>query len=223
MTPATPSRTTPLRKGEETRAIILDAALRQASRSGFEALTIGPLAEVTGLSKSGLFAHFGSKEELQIATVEEAVRRFTEIVFVPATKHARGLPRLRALFENWLVWADRAELPGSCPIQTASVEFDDRPGPVRDALVKQQRRLGVELARAVQMTIDSGEFAADSDPDQFAFEMTGILLVFYQARRLIGEHIAAQRARTAFESRITAFSSAAVVRHDKRPPSRKTT
>lgn len=207
MTRETSTRETPLRKGEETRAIILGAALRQASQSGFEALTIGSLAETTGLSKSGLFAHFGSKEELQIATLEEAVRRYIEFVFVPAIKQPRGLPRLRALFENWLVWTDRTDLPGSCPIQTASVEFDDQPGPVRDAVVRQQRRLEIEVTNTVQMAIDSGEFSADCDPHQFTFELLGFLLVFYQARHLLGETSASRRARTGFERLVSAYSS----------------
>ena len=203
-------REIPLRKGEETRALILETALRQASRSGFEALTIGSLAETTGLSKSGLFAHFGSKEELQIATLDEAVRRYIECVFVPAVKHPRGLARLRALFENWLVWTDRTDLPGSCPIQTASVEFDNQPGAVRDAVVQQQRRLEAEITTTVQMTIDNGQFAAASDARQFTFELLGILLVFYQARHLLGDKGAAKRARTAFERLVSAYSQSSL-------------
>ena len=210
MTRTAPLREIPLRKGEETRATILDAALRQASRSGFEALTIGSLAETTGLSKSGLFAHFGSKEELQIATLDEAVRRFIECVFVPAVKHPRGLKRLRALFESWLVWTDRTDLPGSCPIQTASVEFDSQPGAVRDAVVQQQRRLEKEITTTVQMTIDSGEFAADSDPRQFTYELLGILLVFSQARHLLGDKGATERARTAFERLVAAYAQSSL-------------
>jgi AcrR family transcriptional regulator len=107
-------------KGEETRAQILAAAVQQASAAGFESLTIGTLAERTGMSKSGLFAHFGSKLELQMATLDEAARQFTEQVFMPALKAPRGLKRLRALFENWIVWPMRARLPGGCPVDPAS-------------------------------------------------------------------------------------------------------
>ncbi len=108
------------RKGEETRAQILEAAVQQASEAGFESLTIGTLAERTGLSKSGLFAHFGSRTDLQIAALDESSRRFTEAVFLPALKVPRGLKRLRVLFGNWIVWPERAKLRGSCPMQAAS-------------------------------------------------------------------------------------------------------
>ncbi|MBL8510047.1 MAG: TetR/AcrR family transcriptional regulator, partial [Betaproteobacteria bacterium] len=128
------SAITKLSKGEETRATILKAALRHASAHGFEALTIGGLAEQTGLSKSGLFAHFGSKEELQIATLDEAVRRFNEAALLPALSAPRGLRRLTAIFNNWLTWDSISDLPG-CPLMTAMMEFDDKPGPVRDAVV----------------------------------------------------------------------------------------
>src|SRR3982074_3739797 len=113
MNAATSLRST---KGEETRSQILAAAVEQASAGGFESLTIGTLAEKTGLSKSGLFAHFGSRQELQIAALDEAARQFTEAVFMPAMKAPRGLKRLRALFENWITWPKRASLPGGCPL-----------------------------------------------------------------------------------------------------------
>ena len=117
MNPVAALRTT---KGEETRAQILAAAVEQASAAGFESLTIGSLAERTGMSKSGLFAHFGSKVELQMAALDEAARQFTEAVFMPALKAPRGVKRLRALFENWITWPHRAKLPGGCPIDAAS-------------------------------------------------------------------------------------------------------
>jgi AcrR family transcriptional regulator len=186
-------------KGEETRATILETALRQASGGGFEALTIGTLAERTGLSKSGLFAHFGSKEELQIATIEEAGRRFTEVAFLPALKTPRGLPRLRALFANWLQWTERSGLPGGCPILTAIMEFDDRPGPVRQAILHQQQRLEDEMGRAVQMAVEMGHLTAGTDPRQMVFEMVGILSAFYVARRLHRDPQAEARADAAFE------------------------
>src|SRR5918993_72704 len=122
-------------KGEHTRATILEAALAEASRAGFESLTIGSLAERAGLSKSGLFAHFGSREELQVAAIEAAAARFTETVFLPALKARRGLPRLRALFGNWLGWTRLCGLSHGCPMQAAAIEFDDRPAPVRDAVI----------------------------------------------------------------------------------------
>jgi AcrR family transcriptional regulator len=193
-------------KGEETRAAILETALRQASGGGFEALTIGSLAERTGLSKSGLFAHFGSKEELQIATIEEAGRRFTEVAFLPALKAPRGLPRLQALFANWLQWTERSGLPGGCPIFTAIMEFDDRPGPVRQAILHQQQRLEDEMGRAVQMAVELGHLASATDSRQLVFEMVGILSAFYVARRLHRDPQAESRAYAAFERLVASAS-----------------
>jgi AcrR family transcriptional regulator len=185
-------------KGEETRAAILKAALRHASAEGFEALTIGVLAEKTGLSKSGLFAHFGSKEELQIATLDEAIRRFNEAAVLPALTAPRGLKRLTALFDHWLEWNSRAQLTG-CPMMTAITEFDDKPGPMRDAVVEHMRRSQEGMIRSVQMAIDAGEFAADTDPEQFAFELFGIVATCYRARNLFHDPKAHTRAKLAFD------------------------
>src|SRR6186713_3405423 len=138
-------------KGEDTRAQILAAAVDQASRCGYESLTIGTLAEKTGMSKSGLFAHFGSKLDLQLAALDEAARQFAEQVFAPALKAPRGLRRLRCLFDNWISWPQRANLPGGCPIDAASREYQHQPGPMRDGIVERQNRLDRELARAVQL------------------------------------------------------------------------
>src|SRR6202171_4317919 len=146
-------------KGEETRSQILSAAVEQASSAGFESLTIGTLAEKTGMSKSGLFAHFGSKLELQIASLDECARQFTEAVFLPALKAPRGVRRLRALFENWITWPQRANLPGGCPIDAARREYDHQPGPMRDAVLERQRLLDRELSKAVQLAVDTGELA----------------------------------------------------------------
>jgi AcrR family transcriptional regulator len=185
-------------KGEETRALILKAALQHASVAGFEGLTIGTLAAETGLSKSGLFAHFGSKEELQIATLDEGVRRFSAAAMLPALAAPRGLKRLQAMCDNWITWTERSELKG-CPLMTASQEFDNKPGPVRDAVVEHMRRLQQGLVKSVQMTIDSGEFAANTDADQIAFELFGIISTCYRARNLFHDGQADLRARKAFD------------------------
>src|SRR5271168_3188225 len=140
-------------KGEHTRAAILDAALAQASEGGFESLTIGSLAERAGLSKSGLFAHFGSREELQVAAIEAAAARFTETVFIPALKAPRGLPRLRALFEQWLAWTTHSGLAHGCPMQAAGIDVEDRPGPVSDAAIDQFAGLERSLIRAVELAV----------------------------------------------------------------------
>ena len=187
------------RKGEETRAQILDAAVQQASEAGFESLTIGSLAERTRLSKSGLFAHFGSRTDLQIAALDETARRFTEAVFLPALKAPRGLKRLRALFGNWIVWPEHAKLRGSCPMQAASAEYDDQPGPMRVAVVERQRGLARELAKAVKMAVDCGDLRAGTDPGQFVYEMFGLVLACYHTQRLLGDAGAAARAIAGFE------------------------
>jgi AcrR family transcriptional regulator len=189
-------------KGEETRSAILSVAVEQASAYGFESLTIGGLAEKTGLSKSGLFAHFGSKLDLQIAALDEAARQFTEAVFMPAMKAPRGLKRLKALFENWITWPQRASLPGGCPIDAASREYNHQPGPMRDAVLERQKLLDRELTKGVQMAIDTGELAKDTDPGQFVYDLLGIILSFYRTELLLGEE-AARRARVAFDRLIS--------------------
>jgi AcrR family transcriptional regulator len=197
------------RKGEETRAQILEAAIQQASEAGLESLTIGTLATRAGLSKSGLFAHFGSRVELQIAVLDEAARRFTEAVFMPALQVPRGLRRLQSLFENWISWPEHAKLRGSCPIQAAAAEFDDLPGPMRDAVAERQRALGRELSRAVKMAVESGELRQDTDPRQFVFEMFGLVLACYQTQRLLGDEGAAKRALAGFDRLVEAHRAPA--------------
>lgn len=195
-------------KGEQTRAGILDTAVQLAATDGFAALTIGVLAEKTGLSKSGLFAHFGSKEDLQIATLDEATRRYNAVAFVPALAATRGLARLSALAENWLMWTERSGLI-ACPMMAALAEFDDKPGAVRDRLVEHMQRMHEQIMRAVQMTIDTGEFRPDSDPEQFAFEMFGVVATCYRSRSLFNDPRANERARIAFNRLIDANLSTA--------------
>jgi AcrR family transcriptional regulator len=193
-------------KGEDTRTAILDAALVQASKGGFESLTIGSLAGRAGLSKSGLFAHFGSREELQVAAIEAAAARFTETVFLPALKARRGLPRLRALFDHWLDWTARSGLTHGCPMQAAAVEFDDRPGPVRDAVIEHFARLERELVRAVELAIGEGHLRTNLDTGQFVFDMMGVIFAYYHNARLFRDDKALSRARAAFERLVAAAS-----------------
>jgi AcrR family transcriptional regulator len=187
-------------KGERTRAAILDAALRLVSKAGLDGLTIGTLADATGMSKSGLFAHFGSREELLLAVLAHGQAQFTEVVFQPAMAKPRGLPRLRAMFVHWLDWTESAELPGGCPMIGGASEFDDRPGPVRDMLAGGQRTWIETLKRAVRQAIDEDQLAASTDPEQIAFEMFGIALVVHHHRRLLGYPKARSRALTALDS-----------------------
>jgi AcrR family transcriptional regulator len=186
-------------KGEVTRAQILAAAVEQASAAGFESLTIGTLAERTGLSKSGLFAHFGSKIELQKAALDEAARQFTEQVFLPALKAPRGVKRLRALFENWLAWTKHANLPGGCPIDAASREYQHQPGPMRDAIFERQRHLDRELRKTVQLAVEAGDLAPRTDAAQLVFDLVGLISAFHRAELVSGHEEALRRARASFE------------------------
>jgi AcrR family transcriptional regulator len=199
MNAATATAIRPSTKGEETRAQILSAAVDQASSAGFESLTIGTLAEKTGMSKSGLFAHFGSKLELQLAALDESARQFTVQVFMPALKAPRGVKRLKALFEGWVSWPKRASLPGGCPIDAASREYQHRPGPMRDAVIERQKQLDRELTKAAQLAIDSGEFKPDTDARQVAFEMLSLILAFYRGELVLGTDDSRNHARIAFE------------------------
>jgi AcrR family transcriptional regulator len=187
-------------KGERTKATILDEALRLVSRSGLDGLTIGTLADATGMSKSGLFAHFGSREDLLLAVLAHGQTQFTEVVFRPAMAKPRGLPRLHAMFDNWLDWTESAALPGGCPMIGGASEFDDKPGPVRDMLAAGQRTWIETLKRAVRQAIEEGHVTPETDPEQIAFEMFGIALVVHHHRRLLGYEKARERALTALDS-----------------------
>jgi AcrR family transcriptional regulator len=199
---------TRLSKGEETRAAILDAALKHAATHGYEALTIGVLADKLGMSKSGLFAHFGSKEDLQIATLDEAARRYNVVAFIPALAAPRGLKRLRALFGLWLEWAERSEL-AACPIMAASAEYSSRPGPMRDAVEQHMKRLHLEIMKAVEMAVTSGELKPETEADQVAFEAFGIIASCYQSRNLFQDPRATARAMSAFERLIASHQATA--------------
>ena len=188
-----------MRKGEKTRELILDTSVRLASELGLEGLTIGRLAEELQLSKSGLFAHFGSKDDLQVQTLERAAERFAEVVVAPALAQPSGEPRLRALFERWLEWPRRVKQPGGCVFVAASAELDDRPGPARDRLVALQKAWLATIARVVTSGKRDGKFRADLDAAQVAFEMYGIGLVCHLTARLLRDPRAVERARAAFE------------------------
>ena len=187
-----------LHKGQQTRAAILDAALGQASHMGLEGLSIGALAEVTQMSKSGVFAHFGSREELQISVIREYHARFEEEVFFPAIREPRGLPRLRALFERWIRRVS-VELDSGCIYISGAVEFDDRPGPVRDALVDMVRAWQSALERAIRMAAEEGHLLADTDPLQLLFEIHGLILALHHDARFLRSPGAIMRACTAFD------------------------
>lgn len=191
-------------KGEETRHAILSKAFELATIHGVAGVSIGRLAEETNLSKSGLFAHFGSKEALEVAIVEEASRQFVQGVMVPALRHPRGEPRLRALFDHWLSWGER---PGGCFFVGASTELDDRPGPQRDALVRAQKDWIDEIAKAARIAISEGHFRAQLDADQFAFDLYSIMLGAHLFTRFLREPTARARTQQAFERLVEAARS----------------
>lgn len=188
-----------MNKGADTRERIVQSALRAASIAGLGQLTVGSLAKQLSLSKSGLFAHFGSKEQLQIAVLEEAQRRFLETAVRPAFSQPRGERRVRALFENYLAWTSIDQLPGGCVYITAVVEFDDQPGPVRDAVFVAQGEWARTLARCAELSKEVGDFRADLDTATFAFELQGIFYSLHHYRHLLKDPKWETRARAAFE------------------------
>ena len=190
-----------LTKGESTRLAILDEALQLTSRTGVTSLSIGGLARETGMSKSGLFAHFRSKEELQLQVVGRARDRFVDTVVRPALAAPRGESRVRSLFDGWTQW-EREAFDGGCIFVTLAAELDNRPGPVRDALVASERDWLELLASTASTAISEGHFRADLDTAQFAFEVHGIMLATHHANRLMGDSNGPARGRIAFDSAI---------------------
>ena len=187
----------PLRKGEQTRAAILDAALQLASREGLEGLTIGVLADRMGMSKSGVFAHFGSREDLQIEVLKLYHRQFEQEVFYPSLREPRGLPRLESLFARW-VGRVSVEIASGCIYISGAVEYDDRPGAIREHLVDMVRTWQVALHRAASQAIEEGHLRSDTDPQQLVFEMYGLVLALHHDARFIKRPGSEERAQTGF-------------------------
>lgn len=183
-------------RGLETRRRILDGALELARTAGLEQLTIGTLASSLDLSKSGLFAHFRSKENLQLEVLDAAAARFVSEVVGPAMKAPRGEPRVIALFEQWCRWAERS---GGCIFVAATAELDDKPGVVRDRLVELQQAWLQTLARAARLAVEEGHFRAGTDVEQVAFEFYALLLATHHHTRLLRDPHALKRAKTAFD------------------------
>jgi AcrR family transcriptional regulator len=187
-----------LRKGDATRARILDEATRQVAVRGLTAASLGDVAEAVGLSKSGLFKHFESKEAMQLAVIDQVQARFSAFVWAPAEPLAPGRARLEAIFDRWLDWSEREWAEHGCPLMALSVELDDQPGPLRDALQKGMLRWRRTLMR---------EFAALRDPplDEDAcgaayFQMKSYLLGHSEAKRLMGLPDARRSAQAAFHA-----------------------
>jgi len=209
MTPSSPSPLAPLpvNKGALTRQAILQEAMDLASVSGLEGLTIGSLAEATGLSKSGLFAHFGSKEELQLATVQAARTLFIEQIFAPALAAPRGLKRLCAALAAWLNYAEREMFRGGCFFAAVSVEFDSRPGPVKELVVACMQDWRDSLARLVAEARESGELSRGADPEQLAFEFGALAIGANGAFQLHRDHRSFTMARRAIKERLKTFAA----------------
>lgn len=185
-------------KGEATRTAILDEALQLASTVGFTGLSIGQLADHTGMSKSGLFAHFRSKEQLQLQALAHARARFTDIVVRPTLDAPRGEPRVRELVERWLTW-DRDTLSGGCIFVAATAEYDDQPGPMRDALVRDQSDWVEFIAHVARSAVAEGHFREDLDADQFAFQLLSLMLGLHHVGRLLHDPRALDRCRAGLE------------------------
>ncbi|HJU71857.1 MAG TPA: TetR/AcrR family transcriptional regulator [Paucimonas sp.] len=193
-----------MRKGELTRAAILDVALDLASRDGLEGLTIGLLADRMNMSKSGVFAHFGSREDLQIEVLKLYHQHFEQEVFYPSMKEPRGLPRLRAMFARW-VRRVTVEIASGCIYISGAVEYDDRPGAIREALVGMVRAWQDALFRCVQQAIEMGHLRPDTDPQQMVYEMYGLVLALHHDARFIKRPGSVDRAQLGFERLLTSY------------------
>jgi len=185
-------------KGDSTRAAIVEKGVSLATQVGLEGLTIGRLATDLGLSKSGLFAHFRSKEALQIQVLDAAAERFVDEVVKPAVREPRGEPRVRALFDRWLAWTKTNSGPGGCLFVAAAAELDDRPGPVRDRLVALQKGWLEMIAIVFRTGVTEGVFRPDLDPEEFAHDLYSVMLGFHHASRLMRDPRAEKRANAAF-------------------------
>jgi AcrR family transcriptional regulator len=187
-------------KGELTRQSILERGMWLASSLGLEAVSIGQLAASLDLSKSGLFAHFRSKEALQVQILEHAAARFVELVIKPALAAPRGGPRLRALYDRWMRWPEDSGLPGGCVFVATIFELDDRPGPARETLAAQQRQFLETIANVVRAGVREGHFREDVEGDQVAFELLGIMMSQYHAQRLLRDRRSRAKADAAFDA-----------------------
>jgi AcrR family transcriptional regulator len=192
-------------KGKKTKEKILHTAISLASVYGLQDLSIGRLASESKLSKSGLFAHFNSKENLQAQIIQRVTDLYIEHVLSPAISEPRGIPRIRAIFQNWKNWIDGEIFPGGCLTLASAVEFDDRPGPVQKEVVGMVKSLLQMLERSAQIAVDEGHFRQDADTTQFAYEMNSIVCGYHMSKRLLRDPDAAKRSDEAFEKLLDAF------------------
>lgn len=196
-----------LQKGQQTKQAIVDAALGLSTQIGLEGLSIGVLAEVMRMSKSGVFAHFGSREELQISVIREYFHRFEEEIFAPAMQQARGLPRLEALFGNWMKRV-AVEIQSGCIFISGAVEFDDRSGPVHDALASSVKTWLRAVLRAVVQAKESGHLQSGADEHQIAFEIHGLILALHYEARFLKRQGSIDRANQGFANILMRYGAA---------------
>ncbi len=195
-----------LQKGQQTKLAIVEAALGLAAQIGLEGLSIGVLAEVTQMSKSGVFAHFGSREELQISVIREYFSRFEQEVFYPALAQPRGLPRVRAMFYNWMKRV-AIEIQSGCIFISGAVEFDDRPGAVRDALATSVQTWLNAMDRSVVLAKQCGHLRPETDEHQMAFEIHGLILALHYEARFLKNPGSIERANRGFENILARFGA----------------
>lgn len=199
-----------LAKGQQTKATIVEAALNLATHIGLEGLSIGAIAELTGMSKSGVFAHFGSREELQISVVHEYHDRFEQEVFYPAIEAQRGIPRLRELFGNWMKRTS-IEIDCGCIYISGAVEFDDRTGPVRDALAESVSTWLAAMRRTIEQSQECGDLRADADASQLLFEIHGLILALHYEARFLHSEGSIDRAHAGFNNILARYATEPLV------------
>ena len=193
-------------KGQHTKQVILEAALGLSTQVGLEGLSIGVLAEIAHMSKSGVFAHFGSREDLQISVINEYFHRFEQEIFYPSLKVPRGLPRVKALFHNWMKRV-AVEIQSGCIFISGAVEFDDRPGPVRDALASSVQTWLNALNRAVVLAKQCGHLLPDADEQQMAFEIHGLILALHYEARFLQNPGSIARANQGFDNILARYGA----------------
>jgi AcrR family transcriptional regulator len=202
---ANPAQPTPS-KGAATRDLILDHAYQMARRDGLEGLSIGALALAVGMSKSGVFAHFGSREDLQLALLDAVSTRFVEFIKLPALKQPRGIKRLRAMIDLWVKWGHIHQ--HGCVLLSAAVEYDGRAnGPIRERVLRQQTDWRNELKRAIELCIEVGDLKKDTDADQLAFEIYALMLGLHHDAGLFGFEEAHRRSTAAIDRLFISYQS----------------
>ena len=193
-----------MKKGEATQARIVAEAGRMASVRGLAAVSLGDIAEAVGLSKSGVFKHFGDKDDLHLAVLEATVERFLALIWTPALKHPSGRERMAFIFDRWLDWVETEGGPGGCPFMQASVEFDDQPGRVRDFLQQMHRRWAKTLA--AEMAAFTTPLLSPDQAEQAVFDMKSYVMGFHQQSRLLDDARARALARKAFDGLLSRLS-----------------